>query len=259
MYPIHHVLMTKCHATGIQGLRAARELVKIVLEAHPSSAKEQVRQRLPLHMALENGWPCHDLLLAVHPDSLGLPDPKNGLFPFQTAALYDWCRRAGPSNANNHDLLDVDDADDDLSFIDGVDGGDVDDIIIVDFRDGDASVDGDMTSDEQGAVDDRYDDALSYEDDGIGFNLDEDHDDDSMDSEDEYDDDDEDAEEQEFADEAAAPTNASSTPSPAPTSPPNPFGELDITYELLRANPAHAFVMDNGLAAGTDAMIGVQS
>jgi hypothetical protein len=91
-YPLHFVLSHKC--CGPEGnLPVARELVKILLEACPASAKHSMQGgRLALHAALENGWPCHDLLLAVHPEALDIPDPKTGLFPFQSAALFDWNR-----------------------------------------------------------------------------------------------------------------------------------------------------------------------
>ncbi len=87
-YPIHFVLSHKC-TVDPSGLVAARELVKILLEAHPFSAKHSVDSRLALHMAIENGWPCHDLLLSVFPEALDVPDPKTELFPFQTAAKED--------------------------------------------------------------------------------------------------------------------------------------------------------------------------
>lgn len=84
-YPLHFVLSHKC-TEDPSGLVAARELVKILLEAHPMSAKHLVNGRLALHMAIDNGWPCHDLLLAVCPEALDAPDPRTELFPFQSAA-----------------------------------------------------------------------------------------------------------------------------------------------------------------------------
>lgn len=68
---------------------AVRELCKIIIKAdtlavmYGISTDEQV---YPLHMAVANGWPCHDLLLAAWPESIGLVDPRTGLLPFQTAA-----------------------------------------------------------------------------------------------------------------------------------------------------------------------------
>lgn len=84
-YPLHLVLNHPCTVQG-SCLPVARELVKILLQAHPDSARHTMHGRLPLHMAVENGWPCHDLLLAVFPEALDILDPKTELFPFQTAA-----------------------------------------------------------------------------------------------------------------------------------------------------------------------------
>jgi hypothetical protein len=84
-YPLHLVLGHPCTVEG-SCLPVARQLVKILLEAHPDSARHTIHGRLPLHMAVENGWPCHDLLLAVFPEALDISDPKTELFPFQTAA-----------------------------------------------------------------------------------------------------------------------------------------------------------------------------
>lgn len=84
-YPLHHVLSHKC-TTNPSGLPAARELIKLLVEAHPASASHSFEGRLPLHMALENGWPCHDLLLAAYPDALDSQDVESELYPFQAAA-----------------------------------------------------------------------------------------------------------------------------------------------------------------------------
>ena len=86
MHPLHFLLSHKCTAEGTPALLAARELVKILLEAYPCAAKHAVNDRMALHLAIENGWPCHDLLLAVYPEALNILDPKTELFPFQTAA-----------------------------------------------------------------------------------------------------------------------------------------------------------------------------
>ncbi len=84
-YPIHVVLSYKC-TSDHRGLVAARALTQLLLEACPTSASHRFHGKLPLHMAVENGWPCHDLLLAAHPESLDVLDPTTALFPFQTAA-----------------------------------------------------------------------------------------------------------------------------------------------------------------------------
>lgn len=85
--PIHLVLSHQCTSKQ-EGLVAARELAKILLEAHPQSAKRWVDGQLPLHMAVKNGWPCHDLLLSLFPEALDARDMQTELFPFQAAAKY---------------------------------------------------------------------------------------------------------------------------------------------------------------------------
>jgi hypothetical protein len=60
--------------------------VKILLAANPSSARYCLKGRLPIHVAVENGWPCHDLLLSVYPEALDIRDPATGFVPFQAAA-----------------------------------------------------------------------------------------------------------------------------------------------------------------------------
>jgi hypothetical protein len=86
-FPIHFVLSHKC-TSDQSGLVAARALTQLLLEAHPESASQSVKGKLALHMAIENGWPCHDLLLSVNPEALDTPDPTTELFPFQAAAKY---------------------------------------------------------------------------------------------------------------------------------------------------------------------------
>lgn len=86
LYPLHYVLNHKC-TEDKAGLVASRELIKTLLSAHPTSARHPaLGGRLPIHLAVENGWPCHDLLLSVYPEALGVPDPVTGLLPFQSAA-----------------------------------------------------------------------------------------------------------------------------------------------------------------------------
>jgi hypothetical protein len=87
-FPLHVALSYRCVAFTQGGLAAARELIKIILEAYPTAARFGLNggALFPLHMAIENGWPCHDMLLLAYPESIELPDPKNGLLPFQFAA-----------------------------------------------------------------------------------------------------------------------------------------------------------------------------
>ena len=85
-YPVHTMLSEKCNVSDA-GLHVAREMIKILLEAYPGCVKEMVGGRTLLHMAVLNGWPCYDLLLALHPESLDVRDPETDLYPFQTAAI----------------------------------------------------------------------------------------------------------------------------------------------------------------------------
>ena len=84
-YPIHVVLSYRC-TPDQHALIAARALTQLLLEACPLSASVRFNGKLPLHMAVENGWPCHDLVLAAHPESLDTRDTTTELYPFQTAA-----------------------------------------------------------------------------------------------------------------------------------------------------------------------------
>jgi hypothetical protein len=89
LFPLHLLLSHKCIASSQPAMVAARELCKIIIEAdclavmHGISTGEAL---FPLHMAIENGWPCHDLLLSVWPESIEMPDPRTGLLPFQSAS-----------------------------------------------------------------------------------------------------------------------------------------------------------------------------
>jgi hypothetical protein len=88
LFPLHLLLSHRCIGSRQAELVAARELCKLLIKAdslavmHGISVGEGL---YPLHMAIENGWPCHDLLLAVWPESIELPHPKTGLLPFQAA------------------------------------------------------------------------------------------------------------------------------------------------------------------------------
>uniref|UniRef100_A0A7R9ZIV8 Ankyrin repeat protein n=1 Tax=Craspedostauros australis TaxID=1486917 RepID=A0A7R9ZIV8_9STRA len=236
-FPIHHVLLTKCHARGMRGLCAARELVKVILEADPESASKKVCGRFALHMALENGWPCHDLLLAAHPDALNQPDPKSGLFPFQTAALYDWCRGVQPQMDDSSEDSSSIYVDDDM--FDEIDDDSDENIVVVDFV-GYAGFEADADVDDE---DEHL--PVTY---GADFDMGESW----MESDDEDD----------FDDDSVASNYDDNDHSinDAPVVNANPFGQLDIAFELLRANPQHAFAMradDRPPMGGTQ--VGVRS
>lgn len=86
IYPLHVVLHQICTSEHHTGKVIARELVKTLLQVHPQSARCLLHQRLPIHWAVENHWPCHDLLLAVYPEALDTQDSTSELYPFQIAA-----------------------------------------------------------------------------------------------------------------------------------------------------------------------------
>jgi hypothetical protein len=101
MIPLHFLISQKLDlgippkvSTSSQpvGLVVARELCKVIIAGYPEAVRQPLtieshRQTLlPLHKAIENGWPCHDLMLSVFPESLEIADPRTGLFPFQIAA-----------------------------------------------------------------------------------------------------------------------------------------------------------------------------
>ena len=51
---------------------------------------------------IENGWPCHDLLLSIWPESIEMSDPRTGLLPFQSAVT-----TTAPSESSMDLSLDV--------------------------------------------------------------------------------------------------------------------------------------------------------
>jgi hypothetical protein len=89
LYPLHLLLSMTCPAISHAALVAARELCKIVAEADTLAVMHGVTvsggELFPLHMAIENGWPCHDLLLSIWPECIEMTDPRTGLLPFQSA------------------------------------------------------------------------------------------------------------------------------------------------------------------------------
>ena len=71
-------------------------LVKYLIEEHPESVRFPDGQgRLPLHLAVEHGIPCYQILLDAEPTALETPCPVTGLYPFQLAA-------AGLAMRENH-------------------------------------------------------------------------------------------------------------------------------------------------------------
>lgn len=63
-------------------------IVKFVLDEYPESINiPDGDGRLPLHIAIEHGLPCWQILADAEPRAMERLDPNNRLYPFQTAAL----------------------------------------------------------------------------------------------------------------------------------------------------------------------------
>jgi len=84
---ILHTILSGSYHNKI-GIYGARSIVKYVIKKYPDAAKMMnLEGRLPLHVAIEHGWPCHDLLVNAAPPALEAMDTKTGFYPFQIAAL----------------------------------------------------------------------------------------------------------------------------------------------------------------------------
>jgi hypothetical protein len=102
LYPLHFVLGQKLGTTQQPGIAVAREMIKILLQAHPQSARYKHYGRFSIHMAVENRWPCHDLLLALFPEALELPDCTK-MLPFHTAVISS-CKLEAPNVISSVDV-----------------------------------------------------------------------------------------------------------------------------------------------------------
>jgi len=81
---LHDVLSCKYHPRF--GVSGARLLIKYILKTYPSSIKNRNHDgRFPLHIGVENGWPCHDILVAAYPSAIDVQDPVTKFYPFQLA------------------------------------------------------------------------------------------------------------------------------------------------------------------------------
>lgn len=91
--PLHVVLRITCQeGPGIYAY--ASEIITILIDSFKQSAFLVTRNegRLPIFLALENGWPCYEVLIRAFPQALHRRDPITCLYPFQVAAS-----RAKPS------------------------------------------------------------------------------------------------------------------------------------------------------------------
>ena len=83
---LHTVLDGRYHPRF--GIGGAREIVKFFLKRNRDASKTQnTNGELPLHLAIQNGWPCHDILVSAAPIALETRDEKSKLYPFQISAI----------------------------------------------------------------------------------------------------------------------------------------------------------------------------
>lgn len=76
------------------GVYGARKLVRYVLQKFPMVGElTNALGRYPIHLAIENGWPCHDIIVGSAPFTLEIIDPISGMYPFQVAACAN-CRKS---------------------------------------------------------------------------------------------------------------------------------------------------------------------
>lgn len=95
--PLHIALEASCLSGP--GTVYAQNLVSILVDSYKGSASLVTPKegRLPMVLALENEWPCHDILLRAAPHSLHRRDPVTCLYPFQIAACAKLSRRKNPT------------------------------------------------------------------------------------------------------------------------------------------------------------------
>ena len=68
------------------GIHGARTLVKFMLDQFPGLAEaKDASGCYPIHIAIKNSWPCHDLIASAAPFTLEAKD-TNGMYPYQIAA-----------------------------------------------------------------------------------------------------------------------------------------------------------------------------
>jgi hypothetical protein len=105
--PIHVLLKSPCLVGP--GSAYAQDFIAILVDAYGTSASLVTREgRLPLHLGLANGWPCHEILLRAAPHSLHRRDPVTFLCPFQLAACAKPIRRKSSKRARTETSGDLD-------------------------------------------------------------------------------------------------------------------------------------------------------
>eukprot|EP00550_Attheya_septentrionalis_P002081 CAMPEP_0198291960 /NCGR_PEP_ID=MMETSP1449-20131203/9287_1 /TAXON_ID=420275 /ORGANISM="Attheya septentrionalis, Strain CCMP2084" /LENGTH=379 /DNA_ID=CAMNT_0043990647 /DNA_START=49 /DNA_END=1184 /DNA_ORIENTATION=- len=86
---LHILLEAKRSPVAFQDHCETFGILTILLEAYAEAAGIPTPDgRLPLHLAVEQGWESHDLLLEAAPLALATRDYKTRLYPFQLAATF---------------------------------------------------------------------------------------------------------------------------------------------------------------------------
>ena len=96
---IHDVLDGPFHPRF--GISGARALTKFVLDKFPSLAETpNAHGCYPIHLAIANGWPCHDLIVGAAPFTLEMKN-KNDMYPYQIAA----CAKGSNSSIGRNETI----------------------------------------------------------------------------------------------------------------------------------------------------------
>lgn len=120
MLPIHHAVQNPPVTFRFvpQSLRyqSEKSVIEMLLEENPGSVKVTDDQgRLPLHYALKSGCVSEkDLkaLVLLYPESIGIKDPQNGLFPFMMVST---SRERAARGCTLHDLHHVEQKNEQMS------------------------------------------------------------------------------------------------------------------------------------------------
>lgn len=84
---LHIVLSGSYHPRF--GIKGARKIIQFFLRRNPLAAiKANGHGRFPLHLAIENGWPVHDLIISMAPAALDQVDGWSKFYAFQIAASF---------------------------------------------------------------------------------------------------------------------------------------------------------------------------
>jgi hypothetical protein len=82
---IHDVLGGQVHPRF--GVSGARAIIKFILDKYPYMAGiPDANGSYPIHLAIANGWPCHDMIVGKAPFTLAMKD-RNDMYPYQICAL----------------------------------------------------------------------------------------------------------------------------------------------------------------------------